>query len=391
MGSITNKIQKIKYYRSLYFWGLVFLPLFYWPAAPVPYEVPKGVFLGAWVVALCIYTIWRVISQKMAIDSTKLRLLGLSGAFLVVSLVASLAGVDPTKSWWGNYYRVDGLVYSMMLLVFALTVSLVAKWERPALVAGIRWGSLFVSLWADVQWVLWGFSGHPAAGLGNTNFLAGYLAVTLVFWLPLVATTKRALLGIGLILIAIIATGSSGGLLVAGMVLVLWVVFDHKLLLSVFTALLLLGAIWVGSLWFENYQTRPLDAPFVAESRERIFAKLGLAVLAKPLLGWGVANVDYAFEANPWPIAFLNDIYVDKAHSHLLEVLVTTGIVGEVVYVGLLSALFWVLVSRYRGATKHKVWYKVLTIGFIAYVVHTQTNVVSVAEDVIFWTILGLA
>lgn len=385
-------MQKSKYYRSLYFWGFLLLPLFYWPSAPVPFEVPKGVFLGVWVAFACLLTIWRVFSQEIRVAQSKLTVLGLAAIFGVISAVASVQGVDVDKSWWGNYYRVDGLVYSLILLVFALTVALNARHEREQIVAGIKWGSMLVSIWALAQWTLWGFSGHPAAGLGNTNFLAGYLAIALVFWLPDLVKSKLGTVGCITILFAIFTTGAVGGLLTAGLVLILWVVFDRKRLLSVFAALLFVVSVSAGALWYHNYQTRPLGAPVLAEGRERIFVKLGLAVLEKPWFGWGVANVDYAFEANFWPITFLNDVYVDKAHSHLLEVLVTTGIVGEMAYIALLAATGWTLVAKYRKATGgHKVWYKTLLIALTAYVFHTQTNVVSVAEDVMFWTVLGLA
>lgn len=127
----------------------------------------------------------------------------------------------------------------------------------------------------------------------------------------------------------------------------------------------------------------------VAEGRERIFMKLSLSFLKRPLLGWGWANVDRAFKASDWPIKFESDIYLDKAHSHLLEVLVTAGIFGFISYLSILYFAGKRLIETMRKKT-NTIWFKTLLVSFLLYIIHTQTNVVSVAEDALFWIVVGI-
>ena len=89
-------------------------------------------------------------------------------------------------------------------------------------------------------------------------------------------------------------------------------------------------------LLFFLYFKQAKSLGFVAEGRERIIRKILLGVAKKPIIGWGWANVDYAFEEGIWPIKLEHEVYVDKAHSMFLEILTTTGIIGLSVYIFLL-------------------------------------------------------
>ena len=100
--------------------------------------------------------------------------------------------------------------------------------------------------------------------------------------------------------------------------------------------------------------------------------------------GWGVANVDYAFESIDWPICYQHDVYVDKAHSVLLEVLVTTGLVGLILYMLMVSGVGVGL----RGV-EGKGFQWILSVVLLLYVIHSQTNVIPINEEVLFWVVLG--
>jgi O-antigen ligase len=117
-----------------------------------------------------------------------------------------------------------------------------------------------------------------------------------------------------------------------------------------------------------------------ADSRWRILNRSVMAWQARPWLGWGFANVDHAIESTVWPMPYLHDIYVDKAHSIFLEVLVTTGVVGLVTYAGLAAAVVWRL-RRNR-------W--LLSVALL-YLLHSQTNVISINEEFVFWWLVGIA
>lgn len=120
------------------------------------------------------------------------------------------------------------------------------------------------------------------------------------------------------------------------------------------------------------------------ESRQRIYTKAIIAFTQKPILGWGWANFDYAFDKIDWPIHYNDDVYVDKVHSEILEVLVTGGILGIILYLGIISRTIFILLKN------HSDWNKVLLFSLILFIYHSQTNVISISEQVIFWTIIGL-
>jgi hypothetical protein len=85
------------------------------------------------------------------------------------------------------------------------------------------------------------------------------------------------------------------------------------------------------------------------------------------------------------PVKFDPDIYADKAHSNLLEILVTTGLVGFVIY------LLLIVKTVNNLAMNKEVFSKILLLSLVLYIFHSQTNVISISEEVVFWLIIGVA
>ncbi len=129
------------------------------------------------------------------------------------------------------------------------------------------------------------------------------------------------------------------------------------------------------TVWSQPYWNRP----FVTESRERIIRSILNGAWQRPLTGWGWANVDYVFNANPWPMKFQSDIYLDKAHSTILEIFAATGIIGLSLYLLIIARGIWL--SR-RTA---------VFLPLVLYLLYSQTNATSIATEVIFWLTLGIS
>ena len=96
------------------------------------------------------------------------------------------------------------------------------------------------------------------------------------------------------------------------------------------------------------------------------------------MFGWGWSNFAAAFAAVDWPVPVQNDVYVDKAHSSLLEVLVSTGIVGFSFYLLILGLMTKRLSGEYL-------------LMFILWLVHSQTNIISISEELVFWILVGVS
>lgn len=387
--------------------GIGVSPLFFWPWAKVPFEVPK-----VWGILVCIEVViasflWQLNKErslKLSFSRGWLPLMGFAGA----AIASSFLGVNLLKSWWGNYYRMDGLVVFLHLLALVTVTTQVASrkfWQILPKVWAIS--SSILAITTVVAFLLRTFVLHTwetglkfGGPLGQSNFLGGYLAITLPLSIYQLGETRFGkekvcwALGILAQLLALLLTQSKGGLLISLTAVVLTPILLHvknfHQLRRFWQIGVIIGFICLGSL--VGTQIFLDQQGFNAESRERVFHKLLLAIADRPLQGWGWANVDKAFEAHPWPFPILHDIYVDKAHSTILEVFVTTGLVGGVFYlwlIGQTASLLWKRMSAF--SEKENQLNQVLFLVFLLSLAQAQLNVISISQELIFWVIVAFS
>lgn len=367
--------------------GLFVFPIVFWPWAPIPYEVPRVWFYQRWVELLAIVgflNAWAL--QKRKVDTP---LVIFVVGFIFVSVVASIVGVDLRKSIAGNFFRADGLVtlFHHAMLFFLLTLFFQKEWLK-SIIKIVGAGAVGLSVWALGQFLV---SGRIVAPFGNPNFMAGYLAVSFPFLLHQISESRYPwrlswIIGMMLLTCSFVVTHSWGAVFTVALSLCLWFGWGkHSLRIAsvVGISAVLLCAFIVFY--------KQMSSEFLAESRGRIFTRILLGVAKRPLLGWGWANVDYAFEAVPWPIYYQHDVYVDKAHSSILEIVATTGVVGLSIF-GFIVIRVVLLCERAlhrsnRFIAKHA---RLLITVLIVYLFHSQTNVTSIAEEFLFWMVLGI-
>ncbi len=384
--------------------GFIISPLFFWPWAAIPYEIPKVLFIERWIEILSILTIITITSSFIIKRNLDAKIIILLLVFLFSTLLSSLIGADFEKSLYGNYYREDGLLTLFHLVALFFIVILIWKnsW-RDLMVKSIVIGSFFVgilNIFSGIKYYIFhdqsvvSWQGALGSTFGQPVFLGGYLLVTMpfIYYCFIKSSNYKTRFLFFLIaiiqVIAIILTQSLASFL--GVILFLAFLFIESKKLPFRNLILFFLIILFVSLSAFYIWKATSKKVFVAEGRIRIFHKLILSVWQRPFLGWGWANVDYAFKSSIWPIKFDNDVYLDKAHSHFLEILTTTGIFGLLSYIGLT-----VLIIRnlYRKAYKGKkdLWYKTLLFGFILFLLHSQTNIISISEELTFWFIGSMA
>lgn len=386
------KIDFVKSSRVFLLILLFVLPFVYWPWTELTYEVPRVIFFSLAVEILGVLAIFSLSSLKR--EELDYKLIFLIGLFIGLSFLSSFLGIDLRKSLIGNFYRRDGLITLCHLGGITLFISLFYnRYLENALPLLLTLSTGLLSFWALIQsLLLWPFPAYTS--FGNPNFLGGFILVNLPFNLYLYQHSpqknrRRFFFALLLLqIIAVLLTRSRGAILGAFLLLVLWFFSIGKIKLKTrhfFAVSLTIIFILLGSalIFLSNY--RNSAAQFNAESRERIFRKGLEGFRQRPLLGWGYANFDYAFEAGTWPIFLEKDVYVDKGHSLLFEVLVTGGIFGFIIYALIISRAFLNLLKQ-KGLLSR--YYLLVLIIFIF---HAQTNVISLAEEVLFWIILGLA
>lgn len=306
--------------------------------------------------------------------------------FLLIAFFSSLLGTNFNKSFFGNYYREDGLLtlFHLVALFFLISQFWQDSWAKSVAVS-LSLSNFLISLWSVFLGLRFHFSGPVGATFGQPNFLAGYLLVCLPFLAFLIAETKNKKekifwwLVLVFQLMEIFLTLSRAG--IAGIFLfgAGWFLLKRKRGLGFLGVLVIFGILGL------YFVFPPKESEFMPGGRERIFRKGIIAFTKRPILGWGWANFDYAFESATWPIKFNQDVYVDKAHSNLLEVLVTTGLVGFTIY---LLMIIWII--REIRVIREP-WRRTILMSFLLFLFHSQTNVISINEELIFWLILGIA
>ncbi len=388
MSRLSLRIQTLL--KVIFFTGVFFLPFVFWPWARVPYEIPRVWFFQRWVEVLAAVTVLSTFREAGGKSLRFRRIHFLILTFLVIAIVSSIFGSDFGKSWLGNYWRADGLITLFHLIALFVCLSIVWKrdWEAQ-LVKIVAFSSLAISGWAILNEVQFLFNFHRfvpvGISFGQPKFLGGYLLVTVPFVLAWISTlqVKSRLLIIFSVVMAIFLSGSVISLLLVLVFLFVKVFVTHfswqqrTLAVGVFLFAGIGVYYLVGVKNKVLYQIQP--GHFAFEGRWRILNKLALGISDRPILGWGWTNVDYAFEAHDWPIKINSDVYLDKAHSSILEVLVTTGVIGLAIYL---------LIVLEAGKPLRKT---VFIAPLILFLVHSQTNVISISEEVIFWIILGIA
>lgn len=337
-------------------------------------ELHRVVFIQRWIEIVVILglTSFLIRPKNRKIYLPTVTALGL---FLSAGLVSAVINNTWGQSFWGNYWRGDGIFTLFHFTALALTIGLNRHLLKPKLILKtIGLGSLLISAWVlfdnykllGLNQAVPNWRGVVGVSFNQPVFLAGYLAVTL----PAVMTLAGPV-GPAVQALAIGFTRAWGGYL--GILLFL---SGRKARLA--SGLILLAMI--GGLIFKtNYYLQSGMWVKNAEARERIVMKGILAWSQRPVFGWGWANFGQAWKAIDWPEKYNADIYVDKAHSTLLEILVTTGLIGLIGYVWLIK-LMW---PRIPGQT--------YLLMLILYIVHSQTNIISVSEELLFWIILGLS
>jgi O-antigen ligase len=376
----------------IFFLGLSILSFFWWPWAAVPFEVPKVVAFNVFVKLLFVLFIYDLYKRPNNLNKWILnkKLISVLMLFLAWSLITAFLGSDISKSFLGNYYRRDGLLTLFDLTIFSLLISYFWRENFKKVVASaIFVASFLLGLWSITLIFTGNFELGNAATFGNPVFLAGYLAVGLPFSYYYLKSLqyKFKLLFLAPQIVAILTIGAVSAILTMGLwfLMTFYTQSKSKIKFVILqTALFIL--VFIASWWsFDYIYTN--NRVLIAEGRLRIFANLTQAIVKRPLTGYGWSNVDYAFKEGSWPIKLNNDVYVDKAHSQLLEVLTTTGAIGLGIYIMLLTVMLRQLIKKYKQS--RSMWDFTILSVFILYLFHAQTNVISITEEMLFWFVVG--
>lgn len=315
-------------------------------------------------------------------------------AFVAIIGVADIFGVNPWKSFWSNFERMEGYVTTLHLFAYFLVASSVLAteklWQRF-----LQWSvgsSALVSLYGILQ-----IAGKATinqggvrvdATFGNATYLAIYLIFNIFFAVILAARESATVLqryvwgaiaALNTYVLYHTATRGSilgliGGALLTALIIAL---FDKAERRRRIVAASVVGAVVVLVLGFVAIK----DSKFVANSlvlqrfagiswnetktqaRSYIWPMAIEGWKERPILGWGQENFNYIFNANYNPKMYNQEQWFDHTHNIVLDWLVAGGILGVLAYLSLFVTALWLI---WRRSTDASFTEKALLTGLMA-------------------------
>lgn len=388
-------------------------PLFFFPSAYDPFILPKIAFIKVLVIFLTLFSFinWLFLKQGL-----KIRLNIFNAALLFFVLLNALSLIYATS----KSLSIETISFTVYLLLFAILLQdyLLGK-RRQIVVAGwiFLFSGVLTAIWVLMQDFfpqLFGivpklpdWRGFLSAGLGNTNHIGDFLALTLVLALLLFLFIRRKwreillLLSIILISSALLvcwSVGSTLGLIVALIVVALCLYQQQnsrfwlqrwKRLFAIFISAIIILVFYFTPQPLNPHRPSLLTVAFSsprwhagAPTRLAIWLNTLEIIRQHRLLGVGAGNFTYFYPqvisplilASP-SLAHYAGLYTNAAHNELLQTWAELGILGFATLIFLIAAFFWQLLKEIRYSTQINFLIQLGLLGLMtAFVVQAQMN-----------------
>lgn len=351
-------------------------------------------------------------------------------AFTLAYTLATFTSVNVFQSFWGTLERMGGAYSFWHYFAFYIILTSILRTKE-------EWVTfLKITVGVGVLSALYGFGQRLSADsflgqyivgsggrdrifgtIGNPALFAGYqilnvfLALILGFEVSKKSERNLLFISAGIMSLAVFMTAVRGSLvgLSAGLLIFAGLYFmqtNSKQARKVFIGLAGLAIVFIGFAFaFKNtsfvqdssYLRRVTDfslSNYTVQTRFWAW-QAGLKGWSEGpktiLVGWGPENFNIPFSKyfNP---KFFNgpgsETLFDRAHNMFVEILVTTGLIGFIAYVGLFAVIL-----KSLWALKNKPEYRVPAIGFIAmviaYMIHNFFIFDTSANFLVFFSALG--
>jgi putative inorganic carbon (HCO3(-)) transporter len=348
-------------------------------------------------------------------------------AFYLI-LMAVFSG-SPFISREELYYRCQGPAsLAFYILFFLLAILNIRKIEQvKRIITAAFLSSLIVSAYGLAQ--IFGFDfidweEPPIATkrifstLGQPNFLASYLLLVMPLGAYLFFSAKKFLIkliifvGVLINLSAFYFTSSRGGLIglcgavIAGLLFYFLFFKDRSgkiyargLLNSkkIITLIILILAALILIISKDNFFSFRLKSitDFSSGSsavRVNIFKASIQAIKERPIFGYGPEsqqNVLAKYYKKDWGLHERVNAVPDRAHNLFLDILLTSGIAGLLLYLVFLFFLFKLAVSNIRSSKSWLLSFFILS-GLIGYLISLLSSFSVVSTDIYFWLYFSL-
>lgn len=290
--------------------------------------------------------------------------------YTFVVVVASIFGVNSLLSFWGSPVRtLNTIAFLHIVVVFFGMVSVLRSkrdWHRlffvSTMVAVVESCIFFYTFFVRES-ASWYALTHGGSTLGNSSFLGTYLIfhIFLAGLLALSSDKRRAKWWMAIVTfflaMTLFQTEAQAAILafIGGAVFFLGLVLTfqkqrHQVIKRVLGILILvvlfIGATYVlGSLFIQQSPARQFLVERSSETRFILWEMAWEGFKDRPLLGWGPENFSGIFQTyyNPClgSTACGGEIWFDRAHNKLFDLLAETGIFGFFAYLSIILAALW--------------------------------------------------
>lgn len=376
-----------------------------------PFVSSKSLYFFAIVeILLAVYIVLAIYSPRYR-PRFNLLLLSLV-LFVAILVLASITGIDPSKSFWSYYERMEGLLAWFHYLVFFIVLTSVLKRKKDwMIVLGFSVGVAalisiisFILKSGDFQVTNVARSG---ATLGNSSFLGAYLLFNVFLALWLLIKSKegwKIVWGSFLLIIGValfISTARAAALSFVGglfLLFLLWLTFQPaKKYLRMIGLIIILSSI-VASLILVFWALQP-DS-FVHQQLAQKFTNARFVVWEigwkgwqdRPWLGWGLENFSAPFAKHYNPCLALRECggetWFDRAHNIVVDMGITSGLLGLISYLGIFIVSFYLLAKKYFQ--KGKFWAPaILVVILVSYFIQNLTVFDMVSSYMMFFGVLA--
>jgi len=400
-----------------------------------PYIASKAFFMRFMIVLSSISYIGLALIDKNSRPKKSQMLYAMSG-FVAILILATINSVNPTRSMWSNFERMEGLVTILyMMVLFVISSATLRKREWPWLMNS----SIVISIIVGLQ-ALGQDAGRIFGHLGNSSYLGIYALIHVFFGIlgalmVFRGNRERELMESGdahktyhklktgnyvtmglYVLVALFnafilfKTGTRGAFvgLVVGLILSsIYFAWKEKnktirfgaigFLVAVLVSVVLLGTLKNTVFIKENNMLSRFSSLITTdvksvlknqgEARTMIWRMAYEGVKERPLLGWGQDNFGYVFAKYYNPQMYAQEQWFDRSHNVFMDWLVAGGILGLVGYLSLFATALYFLFSKKAQFT---IIEKSILLGLLAaYFVHNMFVFDNLSSYVLFFLILA--
>lgn len=344
---------------------LFLLQFVYLPIGTSHFEIPK-VYITEFVIFLLVVFI--IFNQKKNSYKHFKKSSLIVSLLLIILTVIDLIFFRTNISFFGNYFRLQGIFLLWMLLLFAFSSSLL-----PILKVKTWFLLLVLCIQCFFTFIVGGENMRAVGTIGEPNALAA----DVIFIWPFVffGEQQDKLYKISSIVLAsiIILLSQSRSGIVGFVIQLIFILLAHKLHMPLKKTTIICLIFILISLLLPFF-----DQSDFYESRTQVWQNAVIAGITHPIMGSGFGNIQYALKSSQRQ--FSNNLglsFVDSSHNIFLDWFVQGGITG------LMILLFYLYQSFSTFIQKNENLNIVLLLGVIASLSFNPASIVTLVA--LFW------